>query len=230
VTAGQSPVASSGRSVKLRVQCEGLTEQNFVTQVLQPHLSQYRVFAQAEPLCRGRSGVVRWEVLYAAIKADVGRSREHEYVTTLLDLYALPDYPGDAKAQGKKGALRAEEIEAAMADALPSPRFIPYIQVHEFEALVFVDLDELPSAFPDGEAEGAPTVLRRDLGDLAPEEINDHPETAPSKRLVRAVPAYKYKKPIVGPQIAARIGLPRLRAACPHFNSWLAKLEKLAAT
>jgi hypothetical protein len=227
VTAGQSPVAGSGRTATLRVLCEGPTEQNFVTQVIRPHLSEYRVYAQAEPLCRGRSGVVRWEALYAAIKADVGRSREHQYVTTLLDLYALPDYPGDSKAQGEKGTLRADRIEAAMAAALPSPRFIPYVQVHEFEALVFVDLDELPSAFPDGEANGAPAALRRDLGDLAPEEINDHPETAPSKRLLRAIPMYK--KPIAGPQITARIGLPRLRAACPHFNGWVAKLEKLAA-
>lgn len=228
MSAGPSPAASSGRSVTLRVLCEGATEQNFVSQVLRPHLGAYRVFAQAEPLRRGRSGVIRWEALYAAIKADVGRSRGHEYVTTLLDLYALPDYPGDSKAQGERGALRAERIESAMAAALPSSQFIPYVQVHEFEALVFVDLDELPRAFPDGEADGAPAVLRRDLGDLRPEEINDHPETAPSKRLLRAVPAYK--KPIAGPQIVARIGLPRLRAACPHFSGWVAKLEKLAAT
>lgn len=228
MTAGQIPAARSGRSVTLRVLCEGPTEQNFVTQVLRPHLSGYRVFAQAEPLCRGRSGVVRWEALYAALKADVGRSRGHEYVTTLLDLYALPDYPGDAKAQGKQGALRAAGIEAAMATALSSPQFIPYVQVYEFEALVFVDLDELPRAFPDGEADKAPASLRREVGDLTPEEINDHPETAPSKRLLRAIPTYK--KPIAGPQIAARIGVPRLRAACPHFNDWLETLEKLAAT
>lgn len=226
MTAGQRSGTSPGRAVTLRVLCEGPTEQNFVTQVLRPHLSEYRVFAQAEPLRRGRYGVVHWDALYAAIKADVGRSRVHEYVTTLLDLYALPDYPGDAKTQGNKGALRAAGIEAAMAAALPSSRFIPYVQVHEFEALVFVDLDELRSVFPDGEAEEAPAALRRDLGSLAPEEINDRPETAPSKRLLRAVPAYK--KPIDGPQIAARIGIPRLRAACPHFNGWLEKLEKLA--
>ena len=42
-------------------------------------------------------------------------------------------------------------------------------------------------------------------------------------------PALAGQKASVGPLTAARIGLPRLRAACPHFGDWLARLEALAA-
>lgn len=212
-------------TAELSVLCEGKTEYNFVIQVLRPHLGpSFQVFAR--PIDLG--GVKKFETLYRAIKTEVGRSREHQYVTTMFDLYALPDYPEDPRAEGLKGVARALRIEAAMAARLPNPRFIPYIQVHEFEALVFVDLEHLPPAFPDGEADRAPEQLRRSVGGLAPEEIDDGPQTAPSKRLERAIETYKEQKPLAGPAIAASIGLPRLREACPHFNRWIDQLERLA--
>lgn len=213
------------RTVELRVLCEGPTEANFVVKVLAAHLkAPFQVHARPENL----GGVKRFDKLRRAISAEIGRARSHQYVTTMLDLYALPDYPGDPGPQGMRGDVRALRIEAAMGALLPSPRFIPYIQVHEFEALVFVDLDRLPDAFPDGEANGAPQELRRSVGVLAPEEIDDGPMTAPSKRLIRAIPAYKASKAVVGPDIAARIGLSRLRGACPHLDQWVGRLEQLA--
>lgn len=214
------------KTAELRVLCEGLTEYNFITQVLAPHLKGFRVFASPQNL----GGVQTFEKLREAIKRDLGRFRPHQYITTMIDLYALPDYPGDPKTNGLKGAARALQIEAAMSAEMPAAGFLPYIQVHEFEALVFVDLDQLPRAFPDGEANRAPQQLRREIGSLAPEDIDDGPEIAPSKRLIRAFPAYAYIKPSVGPLIAANTTLPRLRAKCPHFNSWIHKLERLTQT
>lgn len=212
------------RAITLRVLCEGPTEANFVTQLLAPHLGACRVYARPVNL----GGIRSFESLREAIKHDVGRARDHEYVTTMLDLYALPKYPGDSRDRRLKGLERAAGIEAAMAERLPNPRFIPYIQVHEFEALVFVDLDQLPASFPDGEARDAPEALRRSLAGLAPEEIDDGPDTAPSKRLIRAIPAYRNLKAIEGPKIAVRIGLQRLRARCPHLDGWIRRLETLA--
>lgn len=213
------------RTVELRVLCEGPTEYNFVVKVLASHLrAPFRVHARPENL----GGVKRFARLHEAIKAEIGRARGHQFVTTMIDLYALPDYPGDSKESGVRGAERARGIEVEMASALPSPQFIPYIQVHEFEALVFVDLDRLMAAFPDGEADGVPARLRRSIGPLAPEDIDDGPATAPSKRIIRALPAYKMYKPIAGPDIAAKIGLPRLRLACPHLDQWISRLEHLA--
>lgn len=89
---------AGARPATLRVLCEGPTEQNFVTQVLGPHLRPFGVFAKAEPLRRGQFGVVSWQVLYEAIKADVGRSKPHEFVTTMLDLYSAVQAPGARRA------------------------------------------------------------------------------------------------------------------------------------
>ena len=215
-------------SIELRVLCEGATEQGFVTQVLGPHLRAFDVYPQAESLARGRSGVVSFKILYEAIKRDVGRSRNHQYVTTMIDLYGLTQYPGVERQPGESVLDRVTRIETNMATALPNDRFIPYIQVHEFEALVFVDLDALLPQFPDGEADAVAAHLKQQVGNAAPEEINDGKLTAPSKRLIGEIPAYRYMKSIAGPAIAARIGLPALRAVCPHFNAWVARLEGLA--
>jgi hypothetical protein len=166
--------------------------------------------------------------LYDAIKRDVGRSREHQYVTTMVDLYGLGQYPGAEKVPGEKVLTRVGRIESRMAEALPNTRFIPYIQVHEFEAFVFVDLDVLPSQFPDGEADGAASRLQQSVGSTPPEDIDDGEHTAPSKRLIREIPAYQGMKAIAGPAIAARVGLQRLRDACPHFDQWVGRLERLA--
>jgi len=69
-----------------------------------------------------------------------------------FNLLSAMHYPGDPRAEGLKGAERALRIEAAMALELPVPNFLPYIQVHEFAAFIFVDLELLEAAFPDGEA------------------------------------------------------------------------------
>ncbi|WP_265306910.1 DUF4276 family protein [Verminephrobacter eiseniae] len=54
----------------------------------------------------------------------------------------------------------------------------------------------------------------------------DSPQTAPSKRILAAMPGYR--KILHGPQIACAIGLHPMRAACPHFDHWLQKIEGLA--
>lgn len=146
----------------------------------------------------------------------------------MIDLYKLGEYPGTERRSGESVAARVGRIQAAMLEGLANPRFIPHVQVHEFEALVFVDLDRLPGVFPDNEARGAVEALRAEVRGLAPEEIDEGEHTAPSKRLIRAIPQYKDLKASIGPTIAHRIGITRLRAACPHFSSWIARLEGLA--
>ena len=220
------------KSAELQVLCEGSTERNFVRTVLHPHLVPFRVFARDLGLLMGgerAGGVVAHGTLRRNIKFEVGRLRDNQWVTTMIDLYRLPkDYPGWAKVGNESGVVRARRITAGMAAELPNPRFLPFIQVHEFESLVLVDVDRIPAAFPDGEAKGAPARLRQSMGKLAPEEVDDGPTTAPSKRIIEALPAYKAMKAIAGPEITAAIGMAGLRAACPHFDQWVTRLEGLA--
>ena len=216
------------RTFELSVLCEGLTEQQFVIQVLHRHLSERQIFARPQSLNPRGDGIIPWDELRKAIKTEVGRSKNHQYTTTMIDLYKIGQFPEAEKKAGETIQDRVRRIEDLMKEELPNPRFIPYIQVHEFEGLVFVDLDLLPRVFPDGEAIGAAKKLRRDIGNLSPEEIDDGEQTAPSKRLIRAIPAYKKRKAQAGPILTAQIGLPRLRADCPHFDEWVSRLEQLS--
>jgi hypothetical protein len=100
--------------------------------------------------------------------------------------------------------------------------FIPNLIVHEFEALLFTDIKPFEQWTDDDRALEPLRMARRHA---APEEINDGRETAPSKRILAAMNGYQ--KTVHGPLIACDIGLDAIRAACPHFDAWLAKLERL---
>ncbi len=69
-------------------------------------------------------------------------------------------------------------------------------------------------------------AIRREV--KTPEEIDDRPQFAPSKRIERLFPGYR--KTLHGPMAAKRIGLDPIRAECPHFSGWLAKLEEFAGS
>ncbi len=68
-------------------------------------------------------------------------------------------------------------------------------------------------------------LLAAEVAGYAPEDINEGPQTAPSKRILEFIP--EYAKAQVGPLAAKAIGVEKLRQHCPHFNEWLASLEQL---
>ena len=149
--------------------------------------------------------------------------------TTMLDLYALPtDFPGWAEARRRTTTSeRVEALEAALQAEIADPRFLPYIQLHEFEALLYCDLSQLEQRI---EGSGpALATLAAEVAGLEPEEINEGAATAPSKRIIRHVPAYERAKVRVGAPAAAAIGLAALRARCPHFSSWVTRMEQLGS-
>jgi hypothetical protein len=99
------------------------------------------------------------------------------------------------------------------------------VQLHEFETLLLVDPDRLLEMYPDA----ALNVkrLKANIGNTNPEEINESPQTAPSKRIIRFLPDYEGQKAQVGPLVAEDIGITQLRKKCPHFDAWISKLENL---
>jgi len=116
-------------------------------------------------------------------------------------------------------------LETALATEFADPRFVPYIQLHEFEALLYCDLGELQKRIANSAA--GIEALGRNVKGLEPEEINEGPTTAPSKRIIRHLPIYERNKVRVGAPAAAAIGLNRLRLKCPHFGAWVSRLEAL---
>jgi hypothetical protein len=158
----------------------------------------------------------------------------------MFDFYGMPhDWPGRATAAAMPWNERSARVEAEMladvaaqqASIHDSQRFIPYVQLHEFESLVFADttiLAETTAALSKRSAQSLATELQAIVaGAGQPEAIDDGYETCPSRRITDLVPGYR--KVAMGTIVAQRIGLDVLRARCTHFASWLAKLEQLGS-
>ena len=208
---------------------EGQSEEAFVRELLVPHylrsgLYLTPIIVNTSP---GHKGGV---VSYAKIKPQLQRLCRQDpdaYVSTMFDLYALPqDFPGKTAATypaNGSGHQKAMFLEVQLAQDIGLDNFIPNLMVHEFEALLFVQLEKF-AEWTD--TQSVVTRLRANARGYAPEDINDDPQTAPSKRILSAMPSYQ--KTIHGPLITCEVGLDALRAACPHFHGWLQKLEVLA--
>jgi hypothetical protein len=171
----------------------------------------------------------RWEHVLRDIRLLLWS--KPDAVTTMLDMYAFPkDMPGYPAPWPPTKAQRVRALEEAMAKAVNDPRFIPGLLVYEFEALLFSAPEQIAEIAIADEARRP--AAARELCAIAdafstPEDIDDHPESAPAKRIAAAVPQYRKRRH--GPTIAERIGLSTLRERCPLFSAWLARLEALSA-
>lgn len=221
--------------VRLYIVVEGQSEREFVDLLLKPHLAHRNIdvrprVVQTNRKLNKRGGLLSFEVLRRDLECLMREDHSPEVrFTTMIDLYGLPaSFPGrDDAARQALPADRVATLEAAFQAALGDSRFSPYIQVHEFEALLYCDLVTLHQRI-DG-AKAALLALSKEVEGMAPEDINDGATTAPSKRLIKHVPSYEKLKVRVGAPAAAAIGLSTLRAKCPHFDDWVAGLERLGA-
>ncbi len=129
------------------------------------------------------------------------------------------------KLKGSKTKLTPKEkagiLEDATAEKIAQEHFIPHIQMHEFETLLYSE----PSAWSEFSTSAVNFI--QGIADKYPdpEEINDGEETSPSKRIIGKFRTYS--KRLNGIQIANQIGLLTMRKKCSHFDEWLTKLEDL---
>lgn len=234
---------------QLVVFCEGQTEQAFCKKVLNPHFFPNSDRA-IQTLAVGQTrndrhiyglGSDSYKRLRTFITNSFKQRSGSQYVfTSFIDLYALPEgFPGLEAARKDVANPRpyVEALEAAFAKDLDYWRFVPHIQLYEFETLLFADPDAFAVRFksdaPDSQTfkesiqtlkEGIQTLKDIVSSFRSVEHINDSKTTAPSKRILSAFP--RYRKTTDGPEIAVHIGLPALREACPHFDGWIRKLEE----
>jgi hypothetical protein len=212
---------------------EGQTEESFVRNVLAEVLWASNV--HPTPILLGTSGHKGGRTSYARVKRDVVvllKQDRAAYCSTMIDLYGLgPGFPGHPPPDHLSNIEKVRHVERAvkediceeLTDLRPELRFIPYLQLHEYEAILFSD----PAAFAAGISH--PNLQRqfqriRDEFD-SPEDINNDPETAPSKRVIAACPSYR--KVIEGTQAAAAVGIATMREQCQHFREWIELLEAL---
>jgi hypothetical protein len=222
--------------IRLHLIVEGQTEETFVRDVLTPHLANYTVFSDVRCIDgsrrRGHRGGVGRN--YHPIRRDIQRwlredQRPDARFSTLFDLYGLPsDIPAtDQVRQMADPYARVNRLEQALAEDIADPRFVPHIQLHEFEALLLSDPQQFDWEFLAHDR-AIKQLIQLVEPFASPELIDDGYETAPSRRIAALIPEYALRKSSAGPLIAARIGLPTMRARCPHFDRWVTQLEGLA--
>lgn len=103
-------------------------------------------------------------------------------------------------------------------------RVFPYVQKYEFEGLLFSNVEAFEGV-SGATTDGLAQLRNVRSGFPTPEDINDNQETAPSKRITKALP--QYNKRIHGSRVASDIGLETIRAECPRFHLWMTRLEAL---
>lgn len=219
--------------IYVHIICEGQTEEAFVNDLLVEPFAQKGIYLRPALIGRPghKGGNFKFERLYPDVQKRLCGDRTC-YCTTFFDFYGLPEsFPGkttlnaqssiEYKAQRLQTELMERLTEKLGADTMR--RFIPYVQMYEFEALLFSD----PTKMAQGMDKPA---LANSFADIAqgfatPEAINDSPQTAPSKRIERLVPGYE--KPLMGALAAIEIGLDKMREQCHLFNGWLNQIEAL---
>ena len=223
---------------RLYLFAEGQTEQTFATNVLKPHLANSGVYMQAAILiahAKEKGKVHRGGGRkYIPMKNDILKFLAQEkgkdvFFTTMIDLYAIhSEFPGLAESEKLRHMpyKRVEVLEQAFAEDIDDLRFIPYIQLHEYEAYLFSDPTCFRYSYNHHEREISALKAIADSSET-PELINDGLQTAPSKRIITVFPDYEDAKSVVGPQVAELIGLNVIKSKCPHFETWLSRLEHL---
>lgn len=223
-------------SKRVLILVEGQTEERFTKDVLGPAFWEKDLFFHPTILVtkRVKSGAnFKGGVTdFAKFRNDLQRlldSAGGALVTTMLDYYRLPaDFPGmQSRPPNGTPLQRVVHVETAIAQHFRAATyFLPFLALHEFEAWLFSSPTELPRVMTEPQKQPLFHAIRASVA--TPEEINERPQFAPSKQIESIFPAYK--KTLHGPTTAARIGLQRIRAECPHFHDWIGKLESFAAS
>lgn len=212
---------------------EGQTEERVIRECLNPYLwrrglnltptivTTKRVVGAA-PF---KGGAVRFGQVQGDLKRllhDTGAA----VVTTMFDYYALPqDFPGLLSRPAGSARSRIEHVEATWAASIGDRRFVPHLVLHELEAWVYAAPSRLEPWMFDDDAAVIATIAATSAAHETPEDIDEGPETAPSKRLKKAFSAYQ--KTLHSLLAISATGIDLVRATCPHFAGWLERVEAL---
>jgi hypothetical protein len=216
---------------KIHIVAEGQTEETFIRDVLVPYFAVQGIYVTYSVVNTKRvvdgPNFVGGVGSYGKLKYDITRLLKNpsiDLVTTLIDFYGMPlGFPGRTSVPASSPLNKVRHVEAAITADINNERFLCYIALHEFEALLFAGPEVIQEAFSET---NCIHKIQRIVDDFDnPEEINDSPQTAPSKRL-EVIFGDEYQKTVHGPLITETIGLARLRAVCPHFDEWISRLEK----
>jgi hypothetical protein len=216
---------------RVRVLVEGQTERALIRDILKPHFGSHQIDLHAVMFSR-QGGMPR----YAKAKDVIVRSLKEDIAlicTTMADFYGMPtDWPGRHQANRCQTCAEKadivecsvlEDIAGSLGNAFNPDRLIPYVQMHEFEALLFSSPKRLAESLGDKKLSSIFSTIRNNFS--TPEDIDDHYDTCPSRRIEGVFQGFR--KTIDGITAASRIGLETMRQECRHFDEWITKLEHL---
>lgn len=224
----------------LNIIVEGGTEENFVNEVIRPHLAILGIYVYCRKILTGwdkanqkpsKGGLLKYQKFRNDVTRwiEEGRGRENVWYTSFIDLYAFPKDDKSPYCQAIRSIAdpyaKVKALEKAIGEDIDHISFIPYVQLHEFEAFLLASPESLKEMYP--EQTSTINKLIKEVRGLEPEKVNETPQNAPSKRIIQYIPEYEYQKAQVGALVAEDIGLQLLREKCPHFNEWLVKIENL---
>ena len=206
--------------VRVGMIVEGLTELEFVNYVLAPHLIAKDMYIFPKTIGKGGGNVT----LNQLSKDMSSFYWKYDFVTALVDFYGFRGKQDREPDELLDAILHA--IQERIGARWDKRKVIPYVQVHEFEALLFSDVNAFSAipAISQAEIDELYTVKSQFLD---PEKINDDFFTAPSKRIQKIY--NDYNKPNHGRRVAETIGIDKMREQCPRFNEWLEQLEALGS-
>lgn len=202
---------------KVLILVEGFTEKRFVDDILKPYFEQKNIYVVA----RNLKGVGKYEIIKNEVH-NLLKDTSSALVTTMIDYYRLPsDFP-------KKKSLNQELIYLQKVEFLENEftldishtKFLPYLQLHEFEALLFSDISHFSKILT---TKSYISHFEEIVAKLQPEEINNLPNTSPANRIKKIIP--NYQKDLHGSILSKAIGLEVMREKCPHFNNWIESIE-----
>ena len=207
---------------------EGRSEEQFITHFLIPYLANERglgVFPMnAQQLTTNRKKSIRGgSISFGKLANDV-RNAAHSgntLVTTMIDFFKLPtDFPEYSKE--KKDIVVIESaVRKNLSNEVSPAVFLPYIQLHEFEALLFSSMDGFKAIVDDKTVLSKLEAIENRYSN--PEDINGGEQTAPSKRMMRL---FNYEKVTDSYDALSKIPIDVIRSKCPRFDRWLQLLEK----
>ena len=214
---------------RILILVEGQTEEKFVKSILQPHLKKFGTIPIPTiiktKVVKGGKNYKGGVSKYSRIEKDIKKllhDSDAKAVTTMIDFYSLPgDFPWQEKPDRSVNYYSKIEVaEEDFKENIGNERFIPYLQLHEFEGILFSSPVAIAKRFEEERTNRYKSILEKLENILkkfnTPEEINDDPKTCPSKRLETIIE--DYRKAFHGPIIARYIGLDVIRGKCPHFS------------
>ena len=203
--------------IRLAVSVEGETEEEFVNESLAPHLRHRDIYVQPVLIGRARRSVRGGGNVSIDRLASEMRHlrRSFDAVTSLVDFYGFKD-------KGSRLPSDLLQVICNRIGQLDERSVFPYVQLHEFEGLLFSNVEAFGRILPDAPVADLKSIRS---GFATPEDINDSSKTAPSKRIENLIP--RYRKTLHGPLVAIEIGLDTIRTECPRFDVWLQRLETL---